>query len=46
MYERLKRLYLAGSLTDAQLDKAVLKGWITSEQAQEIRDAKVLQDLD
>ena len=45
MYERLKRLYLEGRLTDAQLDKAVLKGWITSEQAQEIRDAKVLQDL-
>ena len=45
MYERLKRLYLERRLTDAQLDKAVLKGWITSEQAQEIRDAKVLQDL-
>ena len=29
----------------AQLDNAVLKGWITAEQAQEIRDAKVLQDL-
>ena len=45
MYERLKRLYLEGRLTDAQLDNAVLKGWITSEQAQKIRDAKVLQDL-
>jgi len=45
MYERLKRLYLAGSLTDAQLDNAVQKKWITATQAEEIHDAKVLQDL-
>lgn len=45
MYERLERLYLEGRLTDTQLDNAVLKGWISAEQAQAIRDAKALQDL-
>ena len=45
MYERLKRLYLAGLLTDTQLDNAVQKKWIKAEQAEEIHDAKVLQDL-
>ncbi len=44
-YERIKRLYLAGSLTLAQLDNAVLKKWITAVEEQEIIDAKVIQDL-
>ena len=45
MYERLKRLFLAGDLTEAQLGKAVTLGWITEAQKQAIIDAKVLQDL-
>lgn len=45
MYSTLKRLYLQGRLTDAQLDNAVAKGWISAEQAEEIREAKIAQDL-
>lgn len=45
MYERLERLYLGGRLTDTQLDNAVLKGWITAEQAEEIRTEKALSEL-
>ena len=37
MYETLKRLYQGGKMTDAQLTNAVKKGWITAEQAQEIK---------
>lgn len=37
MYDRLKSLYLAGKLSDTQLDAAVTKGWITAAQAAEIR---------
>lgn len=37
MYERLRRLYLSGSLTDEGLSNAVARGWITPEQAAEIR---------
>lgn len=40
MYDRLHALYLAGSLTDAQLDNAVTKGWITAAQAAQIRADK------
>lgn len=40
MYNRLKRLYLAGQLTDEMLEKAVTKGWITEEQKQEIINSK------
>jgi hypothetical protein len=36
MYETLKRLYQTGSIDQARLDKAVILGWITSEQKQEI----------
>lgn len=39
MYERLKSLYLDGRLSDAGLDNAVTKGWITEGQAAEIRTA-------
>ena len=34
------RLYLEGRLTDAGLDKAVERGWITEEQKQIIINAK------
>ena len=36
MYERVKRLYLDGSLTEAGLDRAVRLKWITEEQKAEI----------
>lgn len=44
MYERLKALYLTGQLSDAGLNNAVTKGWITQAQADEIRAAKAAQD--
>lgn len=40
MYERLKRLYLDGKLTKAQLQKAVDKGWITKAEMKEILNSK------
>lgn len=40
MYERLKRLYLADRLTDAALQTAVKRGWITDEEKEEIIEAK------
>jgi hypothetical protein len=40
MYERLRVMYLDGRLTDAQLDAAVVKGYITQEQADQIRADK------
>ena len=36
MYERLKRLYVSGKLTAVGLANAVIKGWITEAQKQEI----------
>lgn len=36
MFETLKRLYLRGDLSTAQLDKAVEKGWITETQKNQI----------
>lgn len=38
MFMRLKSLYLNGKLTDSGLEKAVQKGWITAEQAEEIKN--------
>lgn len=32
LFNRLKKLYMAGRLTEAGLENAVLKGWITEEQ--------------
>lgn len=32
MYNTLKRLYLAGMLTDEELEKAVTKKWINEKQ--------------
>ena len=40
MYERLKRLYVTGKLTAIGLANAVIKGWITEAQKQEILAAK------
>lgn len=40
MFERLKGLYLTGRLDDAGLDNAVTRGWITDQQAADIRAAK------
>jgi len=37
MYERLCVLYHDGRLDDAGLDAAVGRGWVTQEQADEIR---------
>lgn len=40
MYQTLKRLYLAGRLSDAGLSNAVKYGAISQEQADEIRASK------
>lgn len=44
MYDTLRRLYLTGSLSDAGLQNAVTKGWITQAQADQIRADKAAQD--
>ena len=36
MFERLKYLYESGKLTEIQLDVAVSKGWINTEQKGQI----------
>jgi hypothetical protein len=36
MFETLKRLWNEGKLTEAKLDNAVTKSWITEEQKAEI----------
>lgn len=36
MFETLKRLWNEGKLTEEKLNNAVIKGWITEEQKQEI----------
>lgn len=40
MYDRLHTLYMEDRLNDAGLDNAVLRGWITQEQAEQIRADK------
>lgn len=45
MYEYLRRRYLDGSLTDAALQNAVTKTWISQEQADQIRRDKAIQEL-
>lgn len=40
MYERLKRLYVTGKLSDTGLANAVIKGLITESQRKEIIAAK------
>lgn len=44
MYNRLKKLYIAGRLNDAGLENAVTRGWITEDQKAEIIEAKKKQD--
>ena len=44
MYNRLKKLYLAGRLNDTGLENAVTRGWITEDQKAEIIEAKKEQD--
>ena len=39
MFERIKAWYESGKWTAAQVEAAQAKGWITGEQASEIRDA-------
>ena len=41
MYERLKRLYYSGAIKEAGLANAVIKGWITEWQRQEIAEGKL-----
>ena len=41
MYERLKRLYRAGRLTEAGIENAVKKKLITEAQAKEILNGQV-----
>ena len=38
MYETLKRLFQAGKLSKKALQKAVLRGFISEEQAEEIEE--------
>jgi len=40
MYDRLLKLYLQGRLTEAQLQNAVTKGWITQEEYERIIASK------
>lgn len=44
MYNRLKKLYIAGRLNDTGLEKAVTRGWITEDQKAEIIEAKKEKD--
>jgi hypothetical protein len=44
MYDYLRRLYLEGRLSDSGLQNAVAKGWITQEQADQIRADKAAAD--
>jgi hypothetical protein len=46
MYDRLRTLYLSGQLSDAGLQNAVTKKWITQAQADQIRADKAQQDAD
>jgi hypothetical protein len=40
MFDRLLHLWVAGRLTDDGLDRAVVRGWITDQQADVIRSAE------
>ena len=42
MFEHLLRLWRDGRLTPEQLDDAVERGWITGEEADEIRGIELL----
>lgn len=43
MFETLLRLYKEGRLPETGLNNAVIKGWITEEQKQEIINSKVTE---
>ncbi len=40
MYEMIRNMYLGGRMTDTQLANAVLKGYITQAQADQIKADK------
>lgn len=40
MFERIRRLYQAGRLGETGLREAVRRGWISREQAEEIRSGR------
>ena len=40
MYEYVRMRWLEGAWTEAQVDRATAKGWITAEQAAEIKALK------
>lgn len=40
MCETLKRLFLTEKITERALNNAVLRGWITARQAEEILEIK------
>ncbi len=44
MFETIKRLYQAGKLTDKGIQAAVLRGWITQEQADSLLDNANAED--
>lgn len=44
MFNKLKRMYLAGRLNEFMLGNAVKKGWISEEQKLEIIQAKINAD--
>lgn len=44
MFERLKGLFVNGKLSEAGLNKAVIKGWITEEEAEAIKTCSNLEE--
>jgi hypothetical protein len=46
MYERLKRLYQEQRLNEDGLNAAVLKGWITEAQAEEIKNGDAANKIE
>lgn len=45
MFERLKELFANGKISEAGLNRAVVKGWITEEEAEEIKLSDNLEEL-
>jgi len=39
MYSILKKMYVAGKLTETGLDNAITKGWITETEKEEIMNS-------
>lgn len=40
MFETIRRLFQEGKLTEAGVEAAAMKGWITPEQAREIVEGR------